>query len=143
MSDTAYTSQYIVTVNGSPRDGHTSNIEKVVLPNGVEYTLPNIQRQIKAQLYERRQTYPEEAYLPTRFIVKVDGSPSDGYTADAEKIKPRKVPTKEELQTQREVVKKAVKEAFTTAEAAAFSAVYFLSKMDVRANIEVEKMAGS
>jgi hypothetical protein len=103
----ADTTQYIVTVNGSPHDGYTSHIEKVLLPNGVSTKMEQ-SAAIKAQLQEHIQKYlkehPEKVQILVRFIVTVKGSPHNGYTAEIEEIQPHqpaqpqiKPPTKEEL----------------------------------------------
>jgi hypothetical protein len=110
-----------VTVKGSQRDGYTSHIEKVLLPNGVEDT----SAAIKAQ--------PEGLDAVIRFIVTVNGSPSDGYTTEIEELKPPKVLTEEEqkkaiesLKLRRGSVIATVQKAGLTAEKAASHAVNLL-----------------
>jgi hypothetical protein len=91
MADTADTTQYIVTVNGSPRDGYKSHIEKVILPSGVTTQVQQSDA-IMAQVYAHVQKYLKEhpekvkGQVLIRFIITVKGSRIDGYTAEKKEI---------------------------------------------------------
>lgn len=149
-----HTTRYIVTVKGSPLNGHTSHIEKVLLPNGAEHATADIQAQIKTQikmqLEAQLKAHPEGAHVPIRFIVTVDGSPSKGYTAKVEKVpspvKPSVV-TKEEQERimasqklRKGMIINKVENAVDKAEAASRSALFFLNKMRKYTNIENDEI---
>ena len=111
--DTKHATQYIVLISGSPQDGYTSHIEKMILANSAEHESADIRAQLKAQLEAQIQKYriehPEEVKVRVQFIITVNGSPRNGYTATIEKVKPKII---------KEVVIKLVKEARITAQRA-------------------------
>jgi hypothetical protein len=114
--------QYIVLISGSLHNGYTSHIEKVILPNDAEHgstmsttndqvaaIKAQLDAQLDAQLKKYLHEHKEKVQVQVRFIVTVDGSSHNGYTATIEKVKPKII---------KEVVIKLVKEARITAQRA-------------------------